>query len=195
MKESSNSSKQARFASVVEACGRPQVAVLWSRPQKDKAFMVAVRQVRVMTITQEQSGARKDFGHVGLIREKNASYFVFPKPLTRFRNRRIVGINYDLVKDSGLVGPLVPSLKPTRHARPKPALRRNTSFFEDKPISESDTRKFKVVLRFTSTVEVCREIEAESGNKALAQAVECSKMPEFSRGTVTRKVVRVVAAD
>jgi len=157
--------------------------------------MVAVRQVRIMTITQEAGGTRKDFGQVGFVREKNASYFVFPKSLTRFRNRRIVGINYELVKDSGPVGPLVSSFKPTRHNRSKPTLRGRSAFFEDKPTSEIEARKFKVVLRFTSTVEVCQEIEAESGNKALAQAVECSKMPEFSRGTVTRKVVRVVAAD
>ena len=35
---------------------------------------------------------------VGFKEQKGASYLVFPKSLSRFEDRRIVGINWDLVK-------------------------------------------------------------------------------------------------
>src|SRR5256885_15470338 len=85
----------ARFAKVVEECGRPELFLLWTRPEQDKRFMAAVRQNRVMTIKQETVGSAKDFGVVGVLEEKNVSFLVFPKSLQPFKDPRIVRIKCD----------------------------------------------------------------------------------------------------
>ena len=48
-----------------------------------------------MTIQRTDSGT--EFGIVGFKRAKDVRYLVFPKSLKRFENRRVVGINWDLV--------------------------------------------------------------------------------------------------
>ena len=49
-----------------------------------------------MTIQRSDSGT--EFGIVGFKERKGASYLVFPKSLKRFENRRVVGINWDLLR-------------------------------------------------------------------------------------------------
>ena len=49
-----------------------------------------------MTILKTEAGS--EFGMVGFKEKKGASYLIFPKALKRFEDRRIVGINWDLVK-------------------------------------------------------------------------------------------------
>jgi len=49
-----------------------------------------------MTIQRSESGT--EFGLVGFKERKGASYLIFPKSLKRFENKRIVGINWELVK-------------------------------------------------------------------------------------------------
>ena len=49
-----------------------------------------------MTIQRSDTGS--EFGIVGFKEQKGASYLIFPKSLKRFENKRIVGINWDLVK-------------------------------------------------------------------------------------------------
>ena len=88
--------KTARFALVVEACGAPQVYIPWQSPKKDRRLQVQIRQGRIMTI--QKSGSGSDFGCVGLIERKGARYLVFPKSLKRFADERIVGIKWELVK-------------------------------------------------------------------------------------------------
>src|ERR1043166_4335880 len=90
--------RTARFSEVVQACGKPEAVTLWTKPQENKSFMGAVKQDRVMTVKQEAVGTKKDSGAIGFRAEKGVTYFVFPKPLTAFKDRRIVGIRYDLVK-------------------------------------------------------------------------------------------------
>ena len=48
-----------------------------------------------MTIQRTESGT--EFGIVGFKQTKDGRYLVFPKSLKRFENRRVVGINWDLV--------------------------------------------------------------------------------------------------
>ncbi len=88
--------KTARFALVVEACGAPQVYIPWQLPEEDRRLQAQIRQARIMTI--QESGNGSDFGCVGLIERKGAQYLVFPKSLKRFADQRIVGIKWELVK-------------------------------------------------------------------------------------------------
>jgi hypothetical protein len=118
------SSKTAtvRFAKVVQAAGKPEVVSLWIKPERDKTFMSAVRQNRVMTVKQETVGSAKDFGIVGFLREKNVSYLIFPNSLKKFEDRRIVGIKYDLIETPAPIGRVIkpePASKP-RHGKIQP---------------------------------------------------------------------------
>jgi hypothetical protein len=50
-----------------------------------------------MTILKSESGT--DFGIVGLTESKEARYLIFPKSLARFAGKRIIGIDWTLVRD------------------------------------------------------------------------------------------------
>jgi hypothetical protein len=87
--------KAARFSQVVEKSGRPEVYTLWQKPSADRHLQSQIKNNRVMTI--QRSGTGTEFGFVGFKERKGASYLVFPKSLKRFENKRIVGINWDVV--------------------------------------------------------------------------------------------------
>ena len=88
--------KTARFAQVVEKCGEPNVYTLWQKPRADRHLQSEIKSNRVMTVQKSESGT--EFGIVGFKDRKGASYLVFPKSLKRFENKRIVGINWELIK-------------------------------------------------------------------------------------------------
>jgi len=89
--------KTARFSEVVEKCGRPHVYTLWQKPSADHRLEAQIRNNRVMTIQKSESGT--DFGIASFKEEKGASYLVFPKSLKRFADKRIVGIDWALVRE------------------------------------------------------------------------------------------------
>ena len=89
--------KTARFAQVVEKCGKPQVYTLWQKPSADRHFQSQLKNNRVMTILKSESGT--DFGIVGLKESKEARYLIFPKSLKSFAGMRIVGIDWSLVRE------------------------------------------------------------------------------------------------
>ena len=51
----------------------------------------------MVTILKSESGT--DFGMVGFKQRKGATYLVFPKSLKRFADKRIVGIDWSLVRE------------------------------------------------------------------------------------------------
>jgi hypothetical protein len=89
--------KTARFSQIVDQCGRPQVYILWQKPSADRHFQAQIKNNRVMTILKSESGT--DFGVVSFKANKDARYLVFPKSLKRFANKRIVGIDWTLVRE------------------------------------------------------------------------------------------------
>ena len=88
--------KTARFAELVEKAGKPEVYTLWQKPAQDRHLQSEIKNNRVMTIQRSDTGS--EFGIVGFKEQKGASYLIFPKSLKRFENKRIVGVNWDLVK-------------------------------------------------------------------------------------------------
>ncbi len=88
--------KTKRFADVVAEAGRPAPYTLWQKPAQDRHLQSEIKNNRVMTILKTEAGS--EFGMVGFKEKKGASYLIFPKSLKRFENRRIVGINWDLLK-------------------------------------------------------------------------------------------------
>jgi hypothetical protein len=88
--------KTKRFADVVSKAGKPEVYTLWLKPAQDRHLQSLIKNNRVMTIQQSETGT--DFGFAGFKASKGGRYLVFPKSLKRFDNNRVVGINWDLVK-------------------------------------------------------------------------------------------------
>ena len=88
--------KTARFAEVIEKAGRPGVYTLWQKPAQDRHLQSQIKNHRVMTILK--SGTGTEFGVARFKEQKSANYLLFPKSLKRFEDKRIVGINWDLVK-------------------------------------------------------------------------------------------------
>jgi len=88
--------KTARFAQVVEKAGKPQVYTLWQKLAQARHLQSEIKNNRVMTVQKSDAGS--EFGIVGFKEQKGAIYLIFPKSLKRFENKRIVGINWELVK-------------------------------------------------------------------------------------------------
>lgn len=86
-----------RFALIVERCGAPEVYTLWQKPKTNKHFQMLLKNERVMTILPSESGT--DFGLVGFREKRGARYLIFPKALKRYRDRRIVGIKWELIRE------------------------------------------------------------------------------------------------
>ena len=86
--------KTVRFSQVIENCGKPRVYTLWQKPSADRHLQAEMKKNRVMTILKSESGT--DFGIVGF-ETREARYLIFPKSLTRFVERRIIGIDWGLV--------------------------------------------------------------------------------------------------
>ena len=89
--------KTARFADVVARAGQPEVYTLWQKPSADRHLQAQIKKTRVMTILKSESGT--DFGLVGFKETKEARYLVLPKSLKRFEHKRIVGIDWALVRE------------------------------------------------------------------------------------------------
>ena len=184
-----------RFTKAVEAAGKPEIVSLWTRPKRDKAFMAAVRQNRVMTVKQETVGSAKDFGTIGFFREKNVAYLIFPKSLKEFEGRRIVGIKYDLIETAEPTGRIIkpePAAnagadRKTRPAEWEPELAPLTK--ETSPANE--TKTFRATIRFSATTDVLEKVQASSKKEAKELALKQAVMPDFRRGTVTRKIVKI----
>jgi hypothetical protein len=89
--------KTTRFSQVIEECGKPQVYTLWQKPSADRHLQAQIKKTRVMTILKSESGT--DFGIVGFKETREARYLIFPKSLKRFVERRIIGIDWGLVRE------------------------------------------------------------------------------------------------
>ena len=89
--------KTTRFSRIVEKCGKPQVYTLWQKPSADRHLQAQIKKSRVMTILKSESGT--DSGIVGFKESREARYLVFPKSLKRFAEKRIIGIDWTLVRE------------------------------------------------------------------------------------------------
>jgi hypothetical protein len=144
-----------RFSAILKTAGKPQTYLPLSDPKRDKDFMRAVREDRVVSLKQEPTGTKKDFGSVGFLPERYISYLIFPKPLTAFKDKRIVGIKYDALADSiSTPRTSARSLKPPR-PKPKPKPR---------------PKRFTATVRLTSTNEIKVTVEAMNEDEARKKA-------------------------
>lgn len=89
--------KTVRFSQIVEDCGKPQVYTLWQKPSTDRHLQAQMKKNRVMTVLKSETGT--DFGIIGLKESKETRYLIFPKSLKRFAEKRIIGVDWALVRE------------------------------------------------------------------------------------------------
>ncbi len=89
--------KTIRFSQIVKKCDKPDVYTLWEKPAADRRFQTQLRNNRVMTVQKSDSGT--DFGIIGFKERKGATYLVFPRSLKQFADRRVIGIDWTLVRE------------------------------------------------------------------------------------------------
>jgi hypothetical protein len=158
-----------RFSELLKAAGKPEVYLPLSDPKRDREFMRAVREDRVLSIKQEPTGTKKDFGTVGFLPERYVSYLVFRKPLTPFKGKRVVGIKYDTVSEAGIStsrASAAPSSRSVKPSRPKPKPR---------------PKRFTATVRLTRTNEVRVTVEAFDEKEARVKAEETARERGDSR--------------
>jgi hypothetical protein len=168
-----------RFRDLVKQSGKPEVKSLWSDPKEDRQFMRAVKQNRVLTIVQEPTAKKADFGEIGFRQGPHASFFVFPKPLPT-ENAKVIGIKYDLIEESAprdVISPenlkrLGTSRSSRRHtrieAKGRPGSKRSG---ESRPVEE----KFRFQIRTEAVLERTVEVQARSRLEAQTKAEEAAK--------------------
>jgi len=91
--------KTIRLGDLVRKSGRPQAVTLWTKPKKDRVFTKAVKENRIVTVVQDPTSKRKDFGQIGFHQQPHAFYLIFPRPLTNEKDSRVIGINYALLDE------------------------------------------------------------------------------------------------
>ena len=169
--------KTARFKDLVEKCGTPEAYTAWVDPKRDRRFQAAWRENRVLTIQQNATGQTKDFGLVGFHKEANVTYLLFPKPLTEFEGRKIVGIAYEAVHTP----PRGPVVKPSA-TKKKPL-----------PHPSPGTKRFSVTICVTAQLEFTETVNATSSSAAKAEALKAAESRELdlSSAEISRSVVGV----
>ena len=89
--------KTARFSEVIENCGKPHIYTLWQKPSADRHLQAQIKKNRAMTILKSES--ETDFGIVAFKESREARYLIFPKSLQPFAEKRIIGIDWALVRE------------------------------------------------------------------------------------------------
>jgi hypothetical protein len=169
--------KTARFASVVEKSGAPETYLLWVSPKQDKHFQRALAENRIMTIHSQNVGAKKDSATVGFVEEPNAQYLMFPKSLKRFAERKIIGINYELLaagsRSSSHAKPPRAAVPAKPKVAPRPAKRLET---EEKVVAFKSEKPATPPKKPVLDSVVLRELK-----KAIAELRAGKAVPAYER--------------
>lgn len=164
-----------RFSVVVGSCGAPEVYLPLSDPKHDKGFMRAVKDQRVVTLKQEPTGTKKDFGTVGFLEERYVTYLVFPKSLKDFAEKRIVGIKYDELQQASIA---TPAEGAARKAVAKPKMkveRRERKPLPPPPPPKPKPRLYEARVRLTAVIEVDVPVRALDEREARDKVLEAAR--------------------
>lgn len=122
--------------------------------------MRAVKDNRVLTIRQEPTSKKKDAGQIGFYETPHASYLIFPEPLPKNKEAKVIGVKYELIA----AAPVKDPVRPTETKKP---LKPNKSVKPAKPAQQT----FSVTIRRVATVEAQISIEAKTKAEAEKKAL------------------------
>jgi hypothetical protein len=166
--------KKVRFGDLVRSSGRPQTVALWEKPENNPALARAIKQNRVLTVVQEVG--KKDHGLIGFQVLSGAVYLVFPRPLPKEPNARVVGLNYQLIEE-----PPVPESQRVKSANPRttPKSSKTTPPRAAAQPAPPVSRKFTVRVRRTARQEIDIDIMALDRDAAEGQALDRARKKPF----------------
>jgi len=171
--------KEVRFAQLVASSGKPETFALWSDPKKNPAFMKAVKGNRVLTLVQEPTSKRKDFGQIGFHPQPFATYLIFPKRLLAEPGARVIGLKYEMIEE--------PAVAPAQRAAIKAP---ETKL---KQIKKAREKTFEVTVERTAIAEVTLTVSAQNKTSAEKQALAEVARQEFRAGQIKNRVKTVKA--
>ena len=184
---SSGMADTIRFTEVVKSAGTPEAYLPLADPKHDRDFMRAVKDQRVLSLKQEPTGTKKDFGTVGFVPEKYVSYLVFPRSLKAFEGKRVIGIKYDALQQAALSTPraMTNALGRGRSTKPKPP---------SKP--KPRPKRFTALVRLTSRNDVRVTVSAFNEDEARTKAEQKARKKRRSQPShVESEVVSVSAKE
>jgi hypothetical protein len=168
--------KSVRFSKVVAKSGRPETLLLLTDPKKDPALQKAVKANRVMTVMQSSAKTKTDWGEPGFHPGPQRQYLLFPRSLSSFTNKAVIGIKYDLLSDAQAPKPK-PSAKKAPFKKPpaKPPLPK-----EKETETPSDTA---ADTKAPPKTETKKEVKAETKakKKPPAKAQDTSEITTLKR--------------
>ena len=103
--------KTVRFSSLLEAAGEPEIHLLLTAPAQDRELQKALKENRVLTLVQEPTSTRSDYGVVGLEQETVGQVLIFPKSLKAYVGSKVIGIKYEDLVEEMPEEPLAPKEK------------------------------------------------------------------------------------
>jgi hypothetical protein len=170
--------REIRFKDLVKTAGKPTIVSLWSDPRRDRPFMKAVKENRVLTLVQEPASKKKDFGRIGFHQEQHAAYLVFPEPLPAIRDSRVIGIKYDLVEQARVRDPI-----PWKDLKPRAV----------KTKRPSAQKTLQVIIRRTARIETSVTVEAKTESSARDKAIQQARRQGFdiSKAVISDEVMSV----
>jgi hypothetical protein len=163
--------KTIRFTNLVAKSGKPQTAALWTKPNDNPIFLKAVRENRVLTVIQKPTGTQKDFGIMRFVQEQFALYLVFPKPLPKATEARVIGINYELIAEAA------PNQSKERTAKKETATPRLRvpQTLEQKPIQ----KQFRITIVRSGREEVALMVRGQNIHEVEKTALQMVKRKTF----------------
>ena len=170
--------KTVRFDNLVRDSGKPEIYTPWGDPKTDAAFQRSVQKNQIVTVQQENVGGRKDFGIVGFHPQRQATYFVFPKPLEAEPGSKVVGIKYDRVATTQVQEPVKVRAKtrgPKPKSKPAPPVKEKKHSKPATPPPQPAVKRFKATVRLVLETEVSVEVEATGRKEAREKALELAK--------------------
>ena len=192
--------KQVRFGKILEAGGKPEAYLAFSDPDKDPSFMRAAKESRVVTIRQEPTSKHKDFGIVGYVKEKYATYLIFPKSLREFDGQRVIGIDYSILQSADVrIGGKVPA--PRKKPEPKKAKTKSAAIPKPEPPrpapkpkpekAKPQPKRFMVEVQVTTVDRKEIEVTAWNQSEAKANAIrDIQTSTDFDKARMTVKAVK-----
>lgn len=160
--------KAIRFTELIQQSGKPYATTLWSDPEKDSAFQKAIKENRVVTVKQEATGSKRDFGTIGFNREKNVSYFVFPKKLPKMKDAKVIGIKYGLLDQPKTKDPI------SKQIRASPIQKARKATAQEKEFTATIRRtalwEESIQVKAKNLSEAKKKMETEMSHKKFAES-------------------------
>jgi hypothetical protein len=178
--------KTARFSEVVKKCGQPEVYLAFMAPDRDTTLQSAIRHHHVMTVNQSTVGQKADFAVVGYEKSFKGQILIFPRSLAKFKDRKVIGINYDLIAKDEVERKAKKKPRPETAPKPKPKAVSKTRVAAGKEAEvftgEQDKKKEKVV----SKTRPQARSKKKTAKKAARRPVKKASQPPKPKSTPRR---------